>query len=84
MNLGEALAMSGQLAAAESALNKAIALDPSLKHAYIDLWSLYDRQQKTRELTETSNRFLTWNPQNIMFRVLKAAIAAESAPSRAR
>jgi hypothetical protein len=83
MNLGEALAMSGQLDAAESALNRAIALDPSLKHAYIDLWSLYDRRHRTRELTETSNRFLTWNPQNIMFRVLKAAIAAESAPSQA-
>jgi tetratricopeptide (TPR) repeat protein len=80
MNLGTALARAGELAQAERALNKAIALDPSLKHAYVELWSLYDRQQKIRELTETSDRFLNWNPQNIMFRVLKATIAAEPIP----
>ncbi len=81
MNLGVALAKVGDLAGAERALNTAIRLDPSLKHAYVELWSLYDRQSRTRELNETSDRFLRWNPQNIMFRVLKATISAESKPS---
>ncbi len=81
MYLGTALAQAGEVAAAERALNKAIALDPSLKHAYVELWSLYDRQQKNRQLTETADRFLNWNPQNIMFRVLKAMIAAKSTTS---
>lgn len=78
MNLGTALAQGGEFGPAERALQKAIALDPSLKHAYVELWTLYDRQQKTQGLTETADQFLKWNPQNIMFRVLKAAIAAES------
>jgi hypothetical protein len=73
MTLGIALNRSGDLAGAERQLNNAIRLDPSLKHAYVELWTLYDGQNKTREKAETADRFLRWNPRNIMFRVLKGA-----------
>jgi len=78
MALGVALARAGDLAAAEAQLRNAIRLDPGLKHAYVELWTLYDRQKRAAEMVEVADRFLKWNPQNIMFRVLKAEIAAES------
>ncbi len=71
MTFGIALNQSGDLAGAERQLKNAIRLDPSLKHAYVELWTLYDKQNKTRGMMETSDLFLTWNPRNIMFRVLK-------------
>ena len=78
MALGIALVRSGELAEAERWLGKATLLDPSLKHAYVELWNLYDRQGRLAEMTHTLDHYLQWNPQNIMFRVLKAAIEMES------
>lgn len=71
MNLGAALARSGDLSGAEQQFTRAIRLDPGLKHAYVELWTLYDRQGKLRERAETAQRYLTWNPRNIMFRLLE-------------
>src|SRR5262249_19965217 len=71
MNLGIAMARGGDAFGAERSLLRAIELDPSLKHAYVQLWTLYDKQGKRAQMTETMTRFLNWNPQNIMFRVLK-------------
>ncbi len=73
MTFGIALNRSGDRIGAEHQLQNAIRLDPSLKHAYVELWTLYDAQMKTREMAETADRFLHWNPRNIMFRVLKGA-----------
>jgi hypothetical protein len=42
------------------------------------LWTLYDTQHKTAEMRETAERYLKWNPRNILFRHLNAMIAAES------
>ena len=81
MTLGIALNRSGDLIGAEHQLQNAIRLDPSLKHAYVELWTLYDAQHKTREMMETADRFLRWNPRNIMFRILKGEVANGSAPS---
>jgi hypothetical protein len=71
MFLGIALHRAGELAAAERELKNAIRLDPSLKHAYVELWTLYDGEKKKQERDETGSQFLNWNPQNIMFRVLQ-------------
>ena len=71
MYLGIALMQSGDLAGAEAELRRAIAIDPSLKHAYAQLWTLYTKQRYVAGITETITRYLEWNPQNIMFRVLK-------------
>jgi hypothetical protein len=78
MNLGVALKRSGAFEQAEQQLKNAIRLDPSLKHAYVELWTLYDARKQTRKMAETADRFLSWNPQSIMFRVLKQALAEEA------
>jgi tetratricopeptide (TPR) repeat protein len=70
MALGSALAAAGELDAAENQLRRAIDLDPSLKHAYLELWDVYDRRHKTAEMKATAERFLEWNPENVIFRVL--------------
>lgn len=77
MALGSALAKSGDLAGAEQALRAAIALDPSLKHAYAELWNVYDRQSRRAEMLGVKDAYLRWNPGNIMFRVLERNLAAE-------
>jgi hypothetical protein len=70
MALGSALAATGELDGAETELIRAIDLDPSLKHAYLELWTVYDRQHKSDRMKATAERFLVWNPSNILFRLL--------------
>jgi hypothetical protein len=70
MALGSALAATGELDGAETELIRAIDLDPSLKHAYLELWTVYDRQHKSDRMKATAERFLVWNPSNIHFRLL--------------
>jgi Flp pilus assembly protein TadD len=74
---GIALHRSGEMAAAEGELKDAIRLDPSLKHAYVELWTLYDEEKKKQAMTDIGSRFLDWNPQNIMFRVLQESSAVK-------
>ena len=75
---GKALALSGNAAGAERQFNNAIRLDPSLKRAYLELWTLYDQQHRIDKMRETSEMYLSWNPRNILFRRLKAILAMES------
>jgi hypothetical protein len=70
MALGVALAGAGELDEAETQLQRAIGIDPSLKHAYLELWTLYDRRHKTADMKATAERFLAWNPENVIFRLL--------------
>jgi tetratricopeptide (TPR) repeat protein len=70
MRSGMALAKAGDLDAAETELSRAIDLDPSLKHAYLELWTLYDRRRKYSQMEAVAKRFLEWNPDNVVFRVL--------------
>jgi hypothetical protein len=70
MGLGIALERANQLDPAETGLRRAIDLDPSLKHAYLELWSVYERRQQTTEMKATAQRYLAWNPANVIFRVL--------------
>jgi Doubled CXXCH motif (Paired_CXXCH_1)/Cytochrome c554 and c-prime len=71
MYLGIALMRSGDLTGAEAELRRAIAIDPSLKHAYAQLWTLYDKQRNEMGIRETMTQYLEWNPRNIMFRILR-------------
>src|SRR5207302_6036629 len=75
---GKALALSGDASGAERQFANAIRLDPSLKRAYLELWTLYDRQHRIDEMRATTERYLNWNPRNILFRRLKAILAMES------
>jgi tetratricopeptide (TPR) repeat protein len=75
---GKALALSGDALGAERQYNNAIRIDPSLKRAYLELWTLYDGQHKIDQMRETSERYLKWNPRNILFRRLKEILAVES------
>jgi Tfp pilus assembly protein PilF len=75
---GKALALSGDTAGAEREFTNAIRLDPSLKRAYLELWTLYDQQHRIDQMRATTERYLNWNPRNILFRRLKAILAMES------
>lgn len=77
MNLGIVLKRSGDLTEAERQLARAIELDPSLKQAYGELAALYGAQGRTREMMDTIDRFLRWNPQDIAFRLQKARLAVQ-------
>jgi tetratricopeptide (TPR) repeat protein len=78
MAFGKALALSGDASGAERQFTDAIRLDPSLKRAYLELWTLYDGQHRINEMRETTERYLNWNPRNILFRRLKAVLTMES------
>jgi len=65
------LQRSGDTAEAERQLRRAIELDASLKPAYQRLAMLYGSQRRTQEMIDTIDRFLKWNPQDIMFRSQK-------------
>ena len=75
---GKALALSGDASGAERQFTNAIRLDPSLKRAYLELWTLYDGQHRIDQMRETTDKYLNWNPRNILFRRLQAMLAMES------
>jgi tetratricopeptide (TPR) repeat protein len=75
---GKALALSGDASGAERQFTNAIRLDPSLKRAYLELWTLYDGQHNIGGMRETIERYLNWNPRNILFRRLKAILTTET------
>lgn len=71
MNYGMVLERSGNLGEAERAFTRAIELNPSLKSPYAELAKLYSRQGRTGDMNSTVDRYLGWNPQDIMFRLQK-------------
>jgi predicted CXXCH cytochrome family protein len=68
MYLGIALKQKGDLAAAAGALQNALAIDPSLQRACLELSALYAQQKKPREASDVLNDYLKWNPQSIVVR----------------
>ena len=72
MNLGIVLQRSGDVVEAEREFKRAIELDISLKPAYQRLAMLYGSQKRTQDMKDIIDRFLNWNPQDIMFRLQKA------------
>ncbi len=71
MNFGIVLKRAGNFAEAERELRRAIDLDPSLKQAHIELAMLYASEGRTREMGETLDQFLKWNPEDILFRLTR-------------
>jgi predicted CXXCH cytochrome family protein len=71
MNFGMVLQRSGNFAAAEKQFNRSIELDPSLKPAYGQLAMMYANRGQSQEMMEVIDRYLKWNPQDIMFRLQK-------------
>lgn len=71
MNLGLVLLRSGNTAEAERQLTRATELNPLLKPAYGELLELYARQHETEKMTQTIERFLNLNSQDILFRIEK-------------
>jgi Tfp pilus assembly protein PilF len=71
MNFGMVLQRSGNFAAAEKQFDRAIELDPSLKPAYGQLAMMYANRGQSQEMMEVIDRYLKWNPQDIMFRLQK-------------
>jgi predicted CXXCH cytochrome family protein len=72
MNLGIVFERSGDAVEAEREFRRAIELDISLKPAYQHLAILYGRQRRTQPMLDVIDRFLKWNPQDIMFRLQRA------------
>ena len=75
MNFGIVLNKSGQTGAAEDQFRRSIGLDPSLKQAYVELAKLYAAQGRAQDVNDTIDRFLKFNPQDIMFRLQKSSSA---------
>jgi len=71
MNFALVLLRSRDPAAAESQFGRAIDLDPSLKPAYGRLAIMYANQGRSAEMMDVIDRYLKWNPQDIMFRMQK-------------
>jgi Flp pilus assembly protein TadD len=72
MNLGIVFERSGDAVEAEREFRRAIELDISLKPAYQHLAILHGSQRRTQPMLDVIDRFLKWNPQDIMFRLQKA------------
>ncbi len=77
MNYGLVLKQAGELAEAEHQLTRAVGLDPSLKQAYIELATLYASQREMKNVSDTIERFLKWNPQDVMFRLQRARLGTQ-------
>jgi Flp pilus assembly protein TadD len=77
MNLGIVLQRSGDAVQAERQFNRAIELDPSLKQAYAELAVLYSAEHRNVDAIATVDRYLKWNPQDILFRMQRARMAAQ-------
>jgi Tfp pilus assembly protein PilF len=69
LNYGLALMRSGSLADAERQFLRALALDPSLMQAAVQLAVLYDREGREAESKAAIGSWLKWNPQSIQFRL---------------
>ncbi len=68
MYLGIVLKQKGDLTEAARMLESSMEIDVSLQRAYLELSALYSKQGETREATDVLNRYLKWNPRNILVR----------------
>ena len=75
--LAIALQKSGDAGGCEKELLRATDIDPSLQEAWMALTLLYDEQRRDADLIATMDRYLRWNPQNIMFRLERARITGK-------
>lgn len=68
MYLGIALKRKGDLIEAARELKNAVAIDPSLQRACLELSALYAEQRKSQNASAVLNKFLEWNAQSIAVR----------------
>jgi predicted CXXCH cytochrome family protein len=74
MYLGIASKRNGDLVQATRALRGAIAIDPSLQQAYLELSALYAKQRKVRDASVVLNDYLKWNPQSVVVRSARVGL----------
>jgi Flp pilus assembly protein TadD len=77
MNYGLVMKRSGDLAGAEREIARATQLDPALKQAFLELTMLYVAEQKPSDALATMDRYLKFNPQDILFRLQRAKLAGQ-------
>jgi len=77
LNLAIALAEAGQADRAITTLEAAIALDPSLRDAYMLLAEIYEKAGRTAMRRQTLERYLKFMPQSIVARKLLQPISHE-------
>jgi hypothetical protein len=65
------LRQSGDLDAAARQYQRATEIDPSSKQSWIELAKLYQAQGQMPDVLATIDRYLAWNPQSIMFRMVR-------------
>ncbi len=70
-NLAVILDQSGRSEDAEKEFLNAISLDPSLKDAYSHLAILYIKQDRRQDAINVMDRYLEWNPNEILFHASK-------------
>jgi Cytochrome c554 and c-prime len=76
MYLGISLKQNADPAGAVRELRRAIQLDPSLERSYLELSALYAKEGRLSEANDVIADYLKWNPQSILFRITKEALAS--------
>ncbi len=76
MNFGIVLKRSQRAGDAEREFKRAISLDPSLKQAYLELVGMYAELGRREDVKSTVDRYLKFNPQDILFRVQRQRLDA--------
>jgi len=69
--LAMVLRQAGDLEAAEREYQRATEIDPSSKQSWIALAKLYQSQGRMPDVLATIDRYLAWNTQSIMFRMIR-------------
>jgi predicted CXXCH cytochrome family protein len=71
LNFAIVLDKSGEAEEAERQFLRAIDLDPSLKDAYGRLAMMYVKQSRSQDANNIIDRYLQWNPDEILFHSIK-------------
>ena len=79
MSYAMVMEQSGDAAGSERQFLRAIALDPSLKDAYGRLGLLDANQGRIRDARDILDRYLQWNPDEILFHAIKKRRLAQPA-----
>lgn len=78
LGLARILQNSGADAEAESEFLRAITMNPSLKEAYGRLTMLYVKQKRTQDAVNILDRYMQWNPNEILFTNWKKQLLSHS------
>ncbi|HTP87212.1 MAG TPA: cytochrome c3 family protein [Bryobacteraceae bacterium] len=76
-NLAVDLRAAGDIEGAQREYKRAIANDPSLSRAYLDLAGTYYYQRRDTDALAVLNLYLKFNPESIAFRAQRAGLLAQ-------